>query len=159
KTDVYLISFLVILPLSLFAGPRIADAIASRPSGDSLPSFAAALASLLAAALIVVHFSGALPWGSGVKGLLGGVLVWAARAGLALWRVLRGGRWRLLEGVQASWPAPAAVTALLLFVLLLCLTSSGSLGAVPLVVGAAAAALVLVLYRRARLPQIGRWGL
>jgi len=33
KTDVYLISFLVILPLSLFAGPRITDAIASGRAG------------------------------------------------------------------------------------------------------------------------------
>ncbi len=158
KTDVYLISFLVILPLSLFAGPRIADAIASRASGDSLPAFAALLASLLAAALIVVHFSSGLPWGSGVKGLLVGVLVWALLAGLALWRVLRGGRWGALDRLQRTWPAPAAVTALLVFGVLLCLTSSTSLGALPLLLGAAAAALVLILYRRARLPRIGRWG-
>jgi hypothetical protein len=159
KTDVYLIGFLVILPLSLLVGPRIADAVASRPSGTSLPAFAAALAGLLAAALIVVHFSDALPWGAGVKGLLVGVLVWAAIAGLALWRVLRGSRWDLLERLQRTWPAPAAVTALLVFGVLLCLTSSGSLGAVPLVVGAAAAGVVLIVYRRTRLPPIGRWGL
>jgi hypothetical protein len=159
KTDVYLITFLVILPLSLVIGPRIADAVAAGPNGSSLPSFAATLAGLLAAALIVVHFSGALPWGSGVKGLLVGVLVWGALAAAALWRVLRGGSWRLLDRLHATWPAPAAVAALLGLGLLLCLTSSTSLGAVPLLIGAAVAALVLVLYRRARLPHLGRWGL
>jgi hypothetical protein len=158
KTDAYLISFLVILPLSLVAGPRVADAIARGPNGRGLPSFAAALAGLLAAGLIVVHFSGGLPWGPGVKGLLVGVLVWAALAGAALWRVLRGGRWRALEWLQGTWPAPAAVAAMLAFVVLLCLTSSASLGAVPLLIGAAATALVLVAYRRVRLPRLGRWG-
>jgi hypothetical protein len=159
KTDVYLIAFLVILPVSLLAGPRIADALAATPSGASLPAFAAALASALAAALIVVHFSGALPWGSGVTGLLVGVLVWAALAAAALWRVLRGGRWGALERLQRAWPAPAAVTVLLVFGVLLCLTSSASLGVVPLVVGAAAAGVVLVVYRQTRVPHLGRWGL
>ena len=158
KTDVYLISFLVILPLSLLVGPRIADAIAGGPNARGLPSFAAGLAALLGAALVVVHFSGGLPWGAGVKGLLVGVLVWAALAAAALWRVLRGGRWGALEWLQRTWPAPAALAALLAFVVLLCLTSSASLGAVPLVIGAAAAAIVLVAYRRLRLPRLGRWG-
>jgi hypothetical protein len=158
KTDVYLIAFLVILPLSLVGGPRIADAIAAGPNGEALRSFAAGFAGLLAAALIVVHFSGGLPWGSGVKGLLVGVLVWAALAGAALWRVMRGGRWRALERLQGMWPAPAALAALLAFGVLVCLTSSASLGAAPLLIGAAVAALVLVLYRRARLPRLGRWG-
>ena len=158
KTDVYLISFLVILPLALLAGPRIADTIAAGPSSRALPSFAAGLATLLAAALIVVHSSGGLPWGAGVKGLLVGVLVWAALAGAALWRVLRGGRWGALERLQGTWPAPAAIAAVLAFVVLLCLTSSASLGAVPLLIGAAAAAIVLVAYRRLRLPRLGRWG-
>ncbi len=158
KTDAYLISFLVILPLALLGGPRIADAIAGGPNAHGLPSLAAALAALLAAALIVVHFSGGLPWGPGVKGLLVAVLVWAALAGAALWRTLHGGRWRALAWLQGTWPAPAAVAALLAFVVLLCMTSSASLGVVPLLIGAAAAALVLVAYRRARLPRLGRWG-
>ena len=158
KTDVYLIAFLVILPLSLVAGPRVADAIAAGPNGQALRSFAAGFAGLLAAALIVVHFSDGLPWGSGVKGLLVGVLVWAALAGAALWRVLRGARWRALEWLQGTSPAPGALAGLLAFGVLLCLTSSASLGALPLLIGAALAALVLVLYRRARLPRLGRWG-
>jgi hypothetical protein len=155
KTDAYLVAFLVILPLSLLAGPRIADAIAAGPNGRSLPAFAAVLAGMLALALIAIRLSGALPWGKGVKGLLVGVAVWAVIAGGVLWRVLRGGRWRALEWLHRSWPLPAAVAMLLVLGVLLCLTSSASLGAVPLLAGAAVAGLVLVLYRRARLPRLG----
>ncbi|HEY2160587.1 MAG TPA: hypothetical protein VGH24_04720, partial [Solirubrobacteraceae bacterium] len=158
KTDVYLISFLVILPLSLLAGPRIADAIAEGPNARALPSLAASLAGALALALIVIRFSGGLPWGKGVKGLLVGVLAWAVLAGLALWRVLSARRWGALERLQDTWPWPAVAAALLAFGVLLCLTSSGSLGAVPLVIGVVAAAAVLVLYRRITLPRLGRWG-
>jgi hypothetical protein len=158
KTDVYLITFLVILPLALVAGPRTADAIADGPNGNARPAFAASLAGTLAAALIVIRLSGGLPWGDGVKGLLAGVLVWAALAGGALWRVLRGGPWAPLERLQRVWPVPLVLAALLVFGVLLCLTSSSSLGAVPLLVGGVAAALVLVLYRRTRLPRVGRWG-
>ena len=144
KTDAYLIAFLVILPLALVAAPRVADAIAAGPNRQSLPAFAAALAGGLAAAMIVVRLSGGLPWGNGVKGVLAGVLVWAALAGAALWRVLRGGSWSALAALQRAWPAPAALAALLVLGTLLCLTSSGSLGALPLLIGAAVAALVLV---------------
>jgi hypothetical protein len=55
KTDAYLIAFLVILPLALVAGSRVADAIAAGPNRRSLPAFAAALAGALAAALIVIR--------------------------------------------------------------------------------------------------------
>jgi hypothetical protein len=158
KTDVYVIAFLVILPLSVLAGARIADAIADGPNADALPAFAAALAGALAAMLIAIRLSGGLPWGMGVKGIVAGMVVWGALAGGALWRVLRGGRWRVLQRLQETWPLPAAVAALLVFGTLLCLTSPASLGAVPLVIGAAASAVVVVLYRRTRLPRLGAVG-
>jgi hypothetical protein len=159
KTDVYLITFLVILPLSLLAGPRIADAIAAGPNSGALPSLAAALGGTLAAVLIVVKLSSGLPWGSGVKGVLAVTAAWGVLAGGALWRVLRGGRWRVLHRLQETWPLPVVVAALLVFGALLCVTSSASLGVVPLVTGAVATAVVLIVYRRARLPQLGAVGL
>ena len=85
----------MILPLALFVGTadRRRDRAPDR-TARALPAFAAALAALLAAALIVVRLSGGLPWGIGVKGMLVGVLVWARSRRARLWRVLRGGRWR-----------------------------------------------------------------
>jgi hypothetical protein len=158
KTDLYLVTFVVILPLSLILGSRLADAVSAGPNGGALPAFVAVLVGTLAATVIIVRLSGSLPWGDGVKGVLVGILVWDALAGASLWRVLQGGRLRLLERLQEWWPVPAAVTALLVFGGLLCVTSSRSLGAVPLLVGAAVAALVLGAYRRVRLPGLGRFG-
>jgi hypothetical protein len=158
KTDLYLVTFVVILPLSLLLGSRLADAVSTGPNGRALPALVAALVGPLAATVIIVRLSGGLPWGDGVKGVMAGSLAWDVLAGAALWRVLRGGRWRLLGRLQEWWPAPVAVVALLVFGDLLCVTSSRSLGAVPLLVGAAVAALVLGSYRRVRLPGRGRFG-
>ena len=158
KTDLYLLSFVVILPLALIAGPRIADAIAAGANAEALPAFASALAGTLAAALIVVRLSGGLPWGEGVKGILVAIVVWSALAGISTWRVVRGGGWPALHRLQRSWPAPVAVTAALIFGTLLCVTSSASLGATPLLLGALASAIVLIAYRRVKLPEFGRLG-
>lgn len=158
KTDVYLGAFLIVLPLALIAAPRIADAVAAGPNGDALPAFAAGLVGLLAVALIVVRLSGGLPWGDGVKGILGAMAVWWVLAGAATWRVMRGGRWPALERLQRSWPAPIAFAALLVLGTLLCVTSSASLGAAPLLLGVLVSAAVLIAYGRLRLPRLGRWG-
>lgn len=157
KTDVYLIAFLVILPLSLLAGTRIADALAAGPNAAALPALAAGLVAGLAATLIVVRLSGGLPWGDGVRGLLAGVLVFSALAAAALWRALHGGRWRALHALARLSPLPFAAAGLLVFGVLLCVTSSASMGALPLGAGAAAAALALALHRR-QLPAAGRVG-
>ena len=57
KTDAYLISFLVILPLALIFAPRLADAIAAGPKGQGLGAFAAIACGSLGAALIVIRLS------------------------------------------------------------------------------------------------------
>lgn len=158
KTDVYLGAFLIVLPLALIAGPRLADAIAAGPNRDALPAFAAGLVATLAALLIVVRLSGGLPWGAGVKGILIAMGVWWTLAALATWRVIRGGSWRALHRVQRSWPAPVILDAALILGTLLAVTSSASLGGIPLLLGVLVAAGVLIAYRRVRLPGVGRWG-
>ena len=158
KTDLYIGAFVVILPLALIAGPRLVDAIAAGSNAQALPAFAAALTGLLAAALIVVRLSGALPWGDGVKGILVGVVVWAAIVGTATWRIVRGGPWPALHRLQRSSPTPVAITAALVFGALLCVTSGSSLGPLPLLLGVVISAAVLVAYGRIALPRLGRWG-
>jgi hypothetical protein len=155
KTDAYLISFLVLLPLALIFAPRLADAIAAGPNGEGLGAFAALACGSLAAALIVVRLSGGLPWGSGVKGILVGVLAWWAVAVPLTWRVVRGGRSAALHWLAKRTPAAAGVAALMVFGVLLCL-SSNSLRPVPLVLGAAAATAAVLAYGRLRLPSLGR---
>jgi hypothetical protein len=158
KTDMYLLSFIVIVPLALIAGARIADAIAAGPNADALPSLAAALAGTLAGALIVIRLSGGLPWGEGVKGILVGVVAWSALAGTSIWRAARGGSWPALHRLAQSWPVPVAAAAALIFGTLLCVTGSASLGVTPLLLGTLASVIVLVSYRRAKLPRLGRLG-
>lgn len=152
KTELYVVAFLVILPLGLFVGPRLVDAIGAGPNGAALPAFAAALVGALAAALLVIRLSGGLPWGDGVKGILGAMIVWWLLAAGATWCVLRGGRSQALARAQRTWPAPAVIAAALIFGTLVSVTSAASLGATPLVLGVLISAGVLAAYARVRLP-------
>jgi hypothetical protein len=157
KTDIYLGAFLVALPVALIAVPRVADLIARGPNGEALPALAASLVCLLAVALIVVRVSGALPWGSGVKGIAAAIALWWLLAAAATWRAAHGEFWYALARFQRHWPAPLALAAALVLGTLFCVTSPASLGALPLALGALVAAAALVAYRRIRLPRLGRW--
>lgn len=158
KTDLYIGAFVVILPLALLAGLWLTDAIAGGPNGAALPAFAAALAGSLAIVVIVVRLSGGLPWGSGVKGVLAGMVVWAALAALAIWRTAQGRRWPALAALADTSPAPQVAAAVLVFCVLLSLTSGASLGALPLAIGIGLAAAAIAAYGRVALHHAGRWG-
>lgn len=158
KTDLFVGSFVVVLPLSLLAGLRLSDAIARGPNADGLSAYAAAMVGSLALVLILIRLSGALPWGSGVKGILVGTLVWIAVAGVATWRIVRGATWEALAAWQRLSPAPEIGAAVLVFGVLLCLTSRASLDLLPLAIGIAVAALAVVAYGRVRHRRAGRWG-
>jgi hypothetical protein len=148
KTIAFVITFVVLLPLGLVAGARLADAVAAGPNGRSLPAYAVLLAGSLAVLLIVIRLSGGLPWGDGVKGILAGGLVWTL-FGLALtWRVAFGRRWAALERVQRTFPLPLALLGLLVFGVLLCVTRGSSLHALPLAAGAAVTGAVVLAYGR-----------
>ncbi len=158
KTDLYVGGFLVILPLSLIAGSRLVDIIAAGPNGQTLPAFASTLAGALAVVLIAVRLSGALPWGSGVKGILVGVVAWSALAAAATARVVRR-RWPALHRLAEHTPVVVAVTAGLLFGVLLCVTSGASLTPLPLILGALVSILILAAYGRVSALRVGRAGL
>ena len=159
KTDVYLVSFLVLLPLALVLVPRLVEAIAASSNGAAAGALAALACGSLAGALIIVRLSGGLPWGRGVKGILVGVLVWSALAASLTWRVVRGGRWEALHRLTERTRGAVGVAALLVFGVLLCLTSARSLRPLPLLLGGAAASAVVLAYGRHRLPRLGRRGL
>ncbi len=153
KTDLYLAAFLVILPLALIAAPRLADRIASGANGAGLPSLVAALVGLLAAALIMIRFSGGLPWGDGVTGVLIATGGWLLVAAGAIARAAGDRRWPLLSTLAQSAPAPQFCAAVLVFGTLLCLTSRRSLGVVPLAIGTLVAVAVLFGSERVRWPR------
>jgi hypothetical protein len=150
KTDLYIAAFFVVLPLALLAASRFGDRLAARSNGAALPALVSALVAGLAAALIVVRLSGALPWGDGVRGVLSAMIAWWLLAAAALARAWRDRPWPLLLRLQRSTPAPQWVAGLLVFGVLLCLTSGRSLAAVPLALGAVLAGGVLIASERMR---------
>ncbi len=152
KTALYVIAYAAILPLSLIAVPRLADAIAAGANARALPALAPLLAGSLALAVLLVRLSGALPWGDGTGVLLVLVGIWALGTALVLRRALQPRPWpALLLSPRALRLASAAAGALV-FGLVLCVTDVGSLSLVPILLGAAALALAPAL-RAPRVPR------
>jgi hypothetical protein len=158
KSLLYLVAFLVVLPLAVVLVPRLADTIAAGPNGVALPVLGALLAGSLAVALIVVRLSHRLPWGDGLNVLLVAVVLWTLAAGAGLWRASRGGPWPELLGLRSA-ALPAWVAAgVLVFGVLLCVTRGSSLHVVPLAIGAIVGVTVLLGSSRLRWPALPRWG-
>lgn len=157
KTALYVVAFLVILPLALYVGPRLADAIAGSANGDALSALAGILVAMLASLIIVVRASRTLPWGDGLVAVLGAAMLWSLTTGAVLARTIRGGPWsalaRLAPAATTIWLAAGALVALTF----VCVTSRSSLSAPRLVIGAGLAAGLLVVYDRLRVPRLSRW--
>ncbi len=166
KTDLYVLVFVVVLPASLWLGPRLADAVARRVGADGLAVLSALLAGGLAGALILARLSGRLPWGSGLGTVLAAGLAWTAAAvailGWALRRpatppVLsaeRSGQGLTAKG-PASWlaanasaPRLTATAGVAVFAALACVTDLSALNLIGLLLGAAVAALALLAMAR-----------
>jgi hypothetical protein len=156
KTALYVVTFAIILPVTLIAVPPMADRIARGPNGRALPFLVGALAATLAATLIVVRLSARLPWGDGLGVLLACVGGWCALTAALLTRATRQGPWPGLLGVSGSAVPAAAIAGALLFGLVLAVTGLRSVSPVPLVLGAVAVVTVLALRHRLRMPLPGR---
>jgi hypothetical protein len=157
KTALYLAVFAVILPVALFAVPRLAATIAAGPNAPALPVLAALLTATFAAALIVVRAFGALGLGDGLGVLLGAALIWSGVAAAALTRAARPRPWTRLLKLESRLGEVSAAAGLLVLGTVLCATHLRSLSAVGLALGAAVMAGVLVAHDRLRLPRLGRW--
>ena len=157
KSLLYLAAFAVILPAAVIMVPRLADAIAGSANAPSLPLLAAVLAGSLAAVLILVRLSSALPWSDGLKSLLSGVVVWSLAAAVALVRAASERPWPALLRLRSASRTAAVAAGVLLFGTLLCLTSAGSLHALPLALGALVAVGLMAAVARLRMPSAGRW--
>ena len=109
----YLVAFVVLLPLSLWAALRAGRSHRRRRRrASALTALCALLAGSLAGILIVVRLSAGLPWGDGLVAVLVAVLLWAAGAGAALWRA--GEPWEPLERL-APWASRLCVAAAVLW--------------------------------------------
>jgi hypothetical protein len=166
KTLLYVVTFLVILPVGVILVPRVADRIAGRLGDGALSLLSAGLFSLLAAILIIVRLSRQLPWGDGLGPVLVGLLLWWlaalgslrwATAGLSLRRASAPAQPRPVRLAGRILPAAWALAGGLAVLVLLCLTSTASLHVVPLVAGGALGLIVLVMVPRAGGWRARRW--
>src|SRR6202035_669451 len=158
KTELYVVGFVVILPAALLVASRLTSRILAGPNAGALRAHATVVAGSLAGFVILVKLSGSLPWGSGVKGVLVGVGAWSVVALGVTWKVLSGGGSAALAWLEGNKRALLAGTGALFFGVLLCLTSSPSISAVPLIAGTAVALAVLYSHERVRLPALDKRG-
>jgi hypothetical protein len=137
ETQVYLLTFLVLLPASLFAAVRLA-------ARTSLAAIAL-LAAALGAAIAAVKLAGALDRPDGVRTVLVAALAWWVLAAIVLAaRVAVPAR--LAYGLAAAGVGAAVVA----------LTDLDSVSGAGLLVAAVAAAAAVAAYDRLPVPRLGR---
>jgi hypothetical protein len=159
KTFLFLAAFVAILPLALVIVPRLADAVTASPNVRALPGLAALLVATFAATIIFVRLSGLLPWGDGLGVVLVCLALWTALALGALFQAARPRHLRSGHRLQSHDRRLAETAGVLVIGTLVCVTSVGSLSALPLILGAIAVAAVVAGYRRLRVPRpVGRVG-
>jgi hypothetical protein len=159
ESTLYVLGFVVILPLALAAVPRLVDRIAAGANGSALSVLAGLLVASLGAALIVARV---LPGGGGVVEELALLGAWSLGAAGVLARAREDRPWRMALAIADAAPAAWAGAGLLVLGALLAFTDLGSISPMPIVLGAIVVAGVVYLYaRRDRrpVPRIGRpWG-
>ncbi len=156
KTALYLATFLLILPVSTIAVPRLSDVIAAGPNGPALPALAGALVGTFALAIILVRLSASQSWGDGLGVVLAVFTAWSALAAAALGRAAQRKRWPLIlawsgRGLPVSLAAGALVVGALL-----CVSPLGSLGGGAVALGAVLSLAVLFMYERIRVRRPAR---
>ncbi len=156
KTGLYLLTLVVIGPLALAAGPRLADALAGGPNGAALPTVAAMLATALLAVFVAARLSASAPWGDGVGVVLVAVLLWAVFSSAVVVRAL-GRPWGLLAVLTRSARWGWAMSALIAICAVLAFTALRSLSVAALLAGAVLAGAIMVLARWGTGLRIGRW--
>ncbi len=154
KTTLYLLAFLVVLPVSVLVVPRIADRFRDGPSGDGLGFLAALLAGALTLAVILARISARLPWGDGVAVVFTAGCCWWVLAAAVFLRGLNPRPWPALVKATPFTSAVAGAAAVGAIGAVLAVTRLGRLSMIALVLGAVGAALTVGLSRRVRLPTL-----
>jgi hypothetical protein len=156
KTALYLLAVVVIMPLALVAGPRLADAVAGGANGPAGAALAGVLTAGLVLALVTVRVSASLPWGDGLAVVLVATVLWGAFAAAVLARAVAR-PWPALIKLGSAPNLVAAVLGVLLVGAVLSFTSLRSVSVAALVVGLVLAGAALVCARRLPAVQLRRW--
>lgn len=155
ETAVYAATFLLVLPVALLTGPRLARGVRAAQGERGLRVLSALLVAGLALVVLVTRAS----WhvgGGGMGTLLALTGGWALAAGAALGRA-RTRPWPLLARAAAALPQLPASALLLVAATPWTVARLSSLSPVPLLIGAVATAgLVALAWRGRRLRRPGR---
>ncbi len=156
KTLLYVIAFAAILPMALFAGPRVADKLAAGPNRDALPALAGLIVASLAATVILVRLSASLPWGDGLGTVLVAIGVWSVVVAAAVRRAASPVPWPPARRLAGHLPVIAAIAGALVFGTILSVTHLRYPRWPPLLVGAVVGFAIAAAWGRVRLPALGR---
>lgn len=157
ETLTFLLTVTLVLPLAVWRVPRLADRIAmeSRTAGTG----AAALSCVtLAAGLLCVRVSAALPWGDGLVTLLALMALWWAVLASITASALRTGGSGLLEGAGARAGVIWRATAGLVVTVIVGFAFRDSVSWAVLAISSTVVALVLLAAWRIDLPAPKRLG-
>ena len=155
ETSLYVAAFVVVLPLALVVGPRLARRIIAGPNAAGLPALAALLAAGAALAAGLVRVSDLFDQSATAATLAAAVAAWWAAAAASLARAAGARPWQaLLRAAPMTKPlviAAASLTVATLFGF----AHLDSLSPVPLVFAAIAIPITLLRADRLRLPRLG----
>ncbi|MCB0870979.1 MAG: hypothetical protein KDB52_09120 [Solirubrobacterales bacterium] len=155
----YLLSFFVLLPASLWASLRIADR-AELSAPGRLPWLAGILVGGLFLVVGLTRLAFRLGHGGGLETLFVLTAGWALVAGFLLAAILRGKGVRSLDRFVASSPAGIVLATGCLAVLIFGLSNFGEVSLPALIVGLLLAAAVTWAYTRFRPGHLRRpWGI
>jgi hypothetical protein len=159
ETALYLASFGLLLPAALIGGPRFADVVARGPNRAGLSALAALLATGLFAALLLTRLSGVFSWGGGASAMLVSLSAWSLAAAAALTRAARREPWPALLRQAPRTEGLWSVAAVLALALPWTVVHFDSLSPLPVLLFAAVAAAIVLVWRRLPTPSAGRWWL
>jgi hypothetical protein len=153
ETLTFVITFVLLLPLGIVAGSRIADRLAIGANGDATSSLAALLCLLAGLGLIAVRVAFEISPSSGTAALIGAGVVWMLLAALAIGRAAGATRRPESDWLAARsdwvWAATVPVTVGAAFTFATIASISWPL----LCAGAAVVAGVLLARERLQLPR------
>lgn len=157
ETLVFVVSFAILLPISLIASGRIADRVWRGPNSGGLSALAALLVLGLGLVLLFVKLSiGFSSWGGGEGVMVAGGTIWLVGAAAAARRAASTRPWGLLALASEYGPYLwAAATAAILGVAL-SFARLDSISPLVLAVGLALIPVVLLARERVQVPTLPR---
>lgn len=158
ETLLYLSAFLVILPLALVLGPRLADRIAGGPNRSGLQALTGLLWAALALAVIGMRALDRWPGVDTASGALGAGAIWWIGAALVTRRATAPRPWGALAKFSGAATPIWTLAGLLTFVVFLCFANVRAISPLALPLGALCVAAGVVAFDRGRWPLLsGPW--